>query len=250
MLHLCGNHFSMTTSKICLWSSPRNISTAMMYSFAQRPDTVVFDEPLYAHYLRVTGIEHPANAEILASQDNYADNVIRDIVLADHGKPVAFFKQMTHHLVDVNEDFLFDVSNIIFIREPRQIIRSYSEIRPEVTMQDVGIAKQLYLYNKLTEGGHTPVVLDSNEILNNPPKVIAALCEALHIPFYEEMLHWPAGPRSEDGVWAPHWYSNVHKTTGFEKQASSSKPLPEYLHPLYEESKQYYNQLYSHSIKA
>ncbi|HVX49758.1 MAG TPA: hypothetical protein VHB48_06355, partial [Chitinophagaceae bacterium] len=90
----------MTTSRICLWSSPRNISTAMMYSFAQRPDTAVFDEPLYAHYLRVTGIEHPANAAILASQDNYADNVIKDLIMADHGKPVAFFKQMTHHLVD------------------------------------------------------------------------------------------------------------------------------------------------------
>ncbi|HWB25863.1 MAG TPA: hypothetical protein VG738_10310 [Chitinophagaceae bacterium] len=240
----------MTSTRICLWSSPRNISTAMMYSFAQRPDTVVFDEPLYAHYLRVTGIEHPANAEILASQDNYADNVIRDLIMAGHGKPVAFFKQMTHHLVDVNEDFLFDVSNIIFIRDPKQILRSYSEVRAEVTMQDVGIEKQLYLFNKLTQGGHPPVVLDSNEILKNPPKVMAELCGALGIPFYEEMLHWPAGPRPEDGVWAPHWYANVHKTTGFKKQVSSDKPLPDYLWPLYEESKQYFNQLYTHSIKA
>ena len=210
----------------------------------------MFDEPLYAHYLRVTGIEHPGNAEILASQDNYADNVIRDIILAGHEKPVAFFKQMTHHLVDVNEGFLFDTSNIIFIREPRQIIRSYSEIRSDVTMQDIGIEKQLYLFNKLTEAGHPPVVLDSNEILKDPPKVMQALCEALHIPFYKEMLHWEAGPRPEDGAWAPYWYSNVHKTTGFEKQASSSKSLPEYLLPLYEESKQYYDQLYIHSIKA
>lgn len=240
----------MTTSKINLWSSPRNISTAMMYSFAQRPDTMVFDEPLYAHYLRVTGIEHPGNAEILASQDNYADNVIRDTILADHEKPVTFFKQMTHHLVDVDEDFLFDVANIIFIREPKQIIRSYSEIRPVVTMADIGIEKQLYLFNKLTDGGHTPVVLDSNEILKDSPKVMQALCDALHIPFYEAMLHWEAGARPEDGVWAKYWYSNVHKTTGFEKQASSSKPLPEYLLPLYEESKQYYDQLYIHSIKA
>lgn len=240
----------MTTTRINLWSSPRNISTAMMYSFAQRPDTVVFDEPLYAHYLRVTGIIHPGNDEILASQDNYADNVIKDIILADHEKPVAFFKQMTHHLVDVNEDFLLDTTNIIFIREPKQIIRSYAEVRPEVTMQDVGIAKQVYLYNKLKDAGHTPVVLDSNEILKDPAKVLAELCEALGIPFYTEMLSWPAGPRPEDGVWAPHWYSNVHKTTGFAKQASSDKPLPEYLHPLYEECREYYNTLYAQSIKA
>src|SRR3569833_149779 len=212
----------MTTTKINLWSSPRNISTAMMYSFAQRPDTVVFDEPLYAHNLRASGIEHPGNAEILASQDNYGDNVVRDLILADHVKPVAFFKQMTHHLVQMNEEFLLETSNKIFIREPRQIIRSYSEIRSEVTMPDIGIEKQLYLYNKLTEGGHTPEVLDSNEIYKDPPKVLAALCDALQIPFYKAMLHWEVGPRPEDGVWAPYWYSNVHKTTGFEKQASSS----------------------------
>ncbi len=240
----------MTTTKINLWSSPRNISTAMMYSFAQRPDTAVFDEPLYAHYLRVTGIEHPGNAEVLASQDQNGENVVRDIILADHEKPVAFFKQMTHHLVDINEDFLFATTNIIFIRQPKQIIRSYAEVRPEVTMQDIGIEKQLYLFNKLIQNGHTPVVLDSNEILKDPPKVMANLCEALKIPFYSGMLHWQAGPRAEDGVWAKYWYSNVHKTTGFEKQASSSKPLPEYLEPLYQESKQYYDQLYIHSIKA
>ncbi len=221
-----------------------------MYSFAQRPDTIVFDEPLYAHYLRVTGIEHPGNDEILASQDQKGENVVRDVILADHRKAVAFFKQMTHHLVDMNEDFLFDVSNIIFIREPKQIIRSYSEIRPVVTMPDIGIEKQLYLFNKLTENGNKPVVLDSNEILKDPPKVMRQLCDSLNIPFYEAMLHWQAGPRPEDGVWAKHWYSNVHKTTGFEKQASSSKPLPEYLLPLYEESKQYYDQLYIHSLKA
>ena len=40
--------------RICLWSGPRNISTALMYSFAQRDDTAVYDEPLYAHYLSKT----------------------------------------------------------------------------------------------------------------------------------------------------------------------------------------------------
>ena len=85
--------------RICLWSSPRNISTAMMYSFAQRDDTVVIDEPLYAHYLKITNSNHPGKKEILHAQLNDADKVINEIILGDYDKPIVFFKQMTHHLV-------------------------------------------------------------------------------------------------------------------------------------------------------
>ncbi|MFZ1800275.1 MAG: hypothetical protein WAU24_10475, partial [Chitinophagaceae bacterium] len=139
----------MATKKICLWSSPRNISTAMMYSFASRPDTIVFDEPLYAHYLVKTGIDHPGKKEILAAQENDGEKVVHDIILKDYDKPVSFFKQMTHHLFELNEDFLSEVSNIIFIRDPRQIISSYAKVRPDVTMQDIGIEKQWQLFNIL-----------------------------------------------------------------------------------------------------
>ena len=240
----------MQTTRICLWSSPRNISTAMMYSFAQRPDTIVFDEPLYAHYLRVTDADHPGKEETLLSQEQDGEKVVQQIILAHHQKPVAFFKQMTHHLVTLNEDFLNKVSNIIFIRDPKQIISSYAQVIHNVTMRDIGMEKQWQLFSQLTENDHQPVVLDSNEILTDPEKVLLRLCEALQIPFFKEMLHWQPGARKEDGVWAKYWYSNVHKSTGFEKQKTSSRELPAYLEPLYNESKKYYDQLYQHSIKA
>ncbi len=240
----------MQTTHICLWSSPRNISTAMMYSFAQRPDTIVFDEPLYAHYLRVTNAEHPGKEETLQSQEQDGERVVQDIILREYNQPVAFFKQMTHHLVELNEDFLLKVSNIIFIRDPKQIISSYAEVIHDVTMRDIGMEKQWTLFNLLSENNHPPVVLDSNEILKDPEKVLGSLCEALQIPFYKEMLHWQPGARKEDGVWAKYWYNNVHRSTGFEKQKTSSRELPGYLEPLYIESKKYYDQLYQHSIKA
>lgn len=240
----------MQTTRICLWSSPRNISTAMMYSFAQRPDTIAFDEPLYAHYLRVTGVVHPGQDEILAAQDNDGNKVVRDLLLGGFDKPVAFFKQMTHHLVQLDESFLAKMKNILFIRDPKQIISSYAQVRPEVTMQDIGIAKQWELFSQLKAQNLHVVVLDSNEILKAPEKVLRDLCAAVDIPFYDEMLHWPAGPKKEDGVWAKYWYDNVHRSTGFERQSTSSRALPAYLEPLYTESKQYYDQLYQHSLKA
>jgi hypothetical protein len=221
-----------------------------MYSFAQRPDTIVFDEPLYAHYLRITNAGHPGKEEVLASQENDGDAVVQKIILSNYEKPVAFFKQMTHHLIELNEDFLSEVENVLFIRDPKQIISSYAEVRPDVTMQDIGIEKQWQLFHQLKEKNIQPIVLDSNEILKHPQKVLTDLCKALAIPFYEEMLHWKAGPRPEDGVWAKYWYNNVHQSTGFEKQKTSERPLPSYLEPLYYESKKYYDQLYRFSLKA
>jgi len=221
-----------------------------MYSFASRPDTIVFDEPLYAHYLSKSGIIHPGNDEILASQENEGDKVVREIILKEYEKPVSFFKQMTHHLFELNEGFLSKVHNIIFIRDPRQIISSYAKVRPEVSMQDIGIEKQWALYQSLVDKELPPVILDSNEILKDPEAVLRKLCDALGIAFYREMLHWKPGPKKEDGVWSKYWYENVHRSTGFEKQKSSESILPEYLRPLYNESKKYYDQLFTHSIIA
>ena len=239
----------MKAKRICLWSSPRNISTALMYSFAQRPDTIVFDEPLYAYYLSETKSDHPGAGEILNSQCTNAMDVIENM-LKEYDKPISFFKQMTHHLLDLDLSFLSEFFNIIFIRDPRQIITSYAQVRPEVTMEDIGIKKQWQLYNYLVNKSDDPIVVDSNEILKSPEKVLKKLCEKIRIPFYTDMLSWPAGPKKEDGIWAEYWYKNVHQTTGFEKQSSSERLLPSYLEPLYLESKVYYDKLFRYSIKA
>jgi hypothetical protein len=175
---------------------------------------------------------------------------VNELLLGDFDKPVTFFKQMTHHLVQLNEAFLSQMKNILFIRDPKQIISSYAQVRPDVNMQDIGIEKQWHLFHQLTSGNQHCVVLDSNEILKAPEKVLTELCKAIDIPFYPAMLHWPAGPKPEDGVWAKYWYDNVHKSTGFEKQTTSSRTLPGYLEPLYDESKKYYDQLFQNSIKA
>ena len=118
----------------------------MMYSFAQRPDTIVFDEPLYAHYLKVSGVVHPGQEEILASQENDGDKVVSNLMLGNFDMPVAFFKQMTHHLVHLNEDFLSKMKNVLFIRDPKQIISCVTQVRPDLKMRDIVIAKQWHLF--------------------------------------------------------------------------------------------------------
>ena len=113
---------------ICLWSGPRNVSTALMYSFAQRDDTRVVDEPLYAHYLRVTGAPHPGRDEVLAAQDDDAARVIEQVILGPCDRPVLFLKQMAHHLVGVPREFLGRTANAYIsavetLRGPDQTLR-------------------------------------------------------------------------------------------------------------------------------
>lgn len=236
---------------ICLWSGPRNVSTALMYSFAQRGDTRVVDEPLYGHFLRVTGTVHPGRDEVLAAVNCDGDAVMREL-LADEGEPgkdILFMKQMAHHLVDLDQGFLQVTSNIFLIRDPRQMLPSLTIQMPHATLADTGLETQWRLYCELTEHGQEPVVIDSRELLLDPRSVLQKLCAHLDVPYTDDMLGWPAGPRPEDGVWAPHWYHAVHESTGFSRYVEK-KEFPAKLEPLLAECKPWYDKLFAHAIRA
>lgn len=231
--------------RICLWSGPRNISTALMYAFAQRSDTRVFDEPLYAHYLSKTEARHyhPGAEEVIAKMENDGETVVRELILGDHDKPVVFFKHMTHHLVDLDWRFLADTVNIILTRDPREVLPSFAKQVRQPALHDVGYQQQLALLNYLQSQGQPPLVLDARKTLINPRLVLMQLCKQIGIPFEEVMLSWHSGPRVEDGVWAKYWYHNLHHSTGFQPYRHKTEPFPEYLQPLLVECQPYYDQL-------
>ena len=235
---------------VCLWSGPRNVSTALMYSFAQRGDTRVIDEPLYGHFLRVTGTAHPGRDEVLASVDCNGDRVMRDLLTPAPDSPaVLFMKQMAHHLVGVDRGFLGETANIFLVRDPAQMLPSLTIQLPGATLEDAGLKMQWELYEALVEAGQLPAIVDSRELLLDPPGVLRQLCSHLEIPFMEEMLHWQAGPRREDGVWAKHWYHAVHESTGFSPYKHKDT-FPEHLEPLLVECVPWYEKLYARAIRA
>lgn len=235
--------------RINLISSPRNLSTALMYSFAQRVDTKVVDEPLYAYYLSCTNVDHPGQAEILESQAQDPKEVIEEVILGNYDQPILFIKNMTSHIKEIEEEFLEQLTNIIYIRNPKQIIASYAQVVEAPKASEIGTIRQYELFQKLQKKGNKPIVLDSSILLEAPKLALEKLCAACGIPFYIEMLTWKAGPILEDGVWAKNWYANVHKTTGFKKQKTSDRALPKHLVPLYEELKPYYDKMYASAIK-
>ncbi len=196
-----------------------------MYSFAQRADTTVVDEPLYAHYLRVTGREHPGREQVLQSQDTDGEAVVRDIVLGPMTTPVVFFKMMAHHLVELDRAFLDRCTNLLLTRDPEAMLRSLAVQLPDATLADTGLDRLVELLDLITATGRRPLVVDSDQLLDDPEAMLRAVCEQVGIPFDPAMMSWPAGPTPEDGVWAEHWYHRVHESTGFARRSSDHPPL-------------------------
>ena len=201
---------------INLWSSPRNVSTALMYSFAQHPRVAVVDEPLYAHYLLRTDSPavHPGREEIIASQRTDRKKLV-DELLRDDAERVRVFKQMTHHLIQLDWSFLPQMKNVLLIRDPRRILASYTKVIENPTISDVGYDLQGKLFDYLVANDALHAIVDTRRLLTDPEDTLRQLCERLDLKFDPAMLQWSAGARPEDGVWAKHWYGNVHQSTEF-----------------------------------
>lgn len=210
--------------RIAMWSGPRNLSTAMMYSFGARADCAVVDEPFYAAYLAQTGLDHPMRAEVLAAQPQNPADVVAGL-LADPGRPVFYQKHMTQHMLPAfPRDWMRDCVNVFLIRHPARVVASYAKKREGPVLDDLGFRQQAEMFDLVRDWGQTPVVIDSAEIRATPEPALTALCAAIGIPFDPAMLNWPAGGHRDDGVWAPHWYGAVHRSTGFD---GPEGPLPE-----------------------
>lgn len=200
---------------IAMWSGPRNLSTAMMYSFGSRPDTEVIDEPFYGAYLEATGLHHPMREEILASQTADPERVCAEI-LALSSKPNRFLKLMTHHMLESFPDSWMDHARHLFlIRHPARVIASYVRKRQSPTLDDLGFLRQAALINLVRSKGMSPVIVDADDVLRDPAAVMRDTCTALGLEWTDEMLSWPEGGRPFDGAWAPHWYGSVHRSSGF-----------------------------------
>jgi len=230
--------------RICLWSGPRNISTALMYSFAQRCDIKVYDEPLYGYYLSHNEAReyHPGSQDIMSLMENDGHKVI-EMMMGKQDKPVVFFKNMTHHLLNLDRTFMKGIVNIILTRDPVEMLPSFAKVIHLPTMHDVGYKLHAELVNYFHKMNINYIVLDSKKILLNPKKVLSHLCDICDLPFDENMLQWKEGARPEDGIWSKYWYTNIHKSNGFIKYKTKTESFPDKLKPLLNSCIPYYEQL-------
>ncbi|MEP1126262.1 MAG: HAD family hydrolase [Ilumatobacter sp.] len=216
-------------TRIAMWSGPRNLSTAMMRSWENRPDTSVMDEPLYAAYLDETGLDHPMRDEILAAGPVDVDDAIAACLEAPADSTISYQKHMAHHLLPgTDRSWIGGFRNVLLLRDPRRVLASYAKVRAEVTLEDIGVPQQLELAE------YCEFVVDSDDFLTDPAAHQREICRRLDVPcgdaLLESMLNWPPGRRPSDGVWAPAWYDAVEASTGFGPAPTTPPPvLPDHL---------------------
>ena len=214
-----------------------------MYSFANRDDCKVIDEPFYGHYLLESNASHPGDKEIIDSMENNWSKIVDQVNQCAEINKIVFVKNMAHHITTDNLSFMREWTNLYLVRDPKQIISSFAQVISNPSISDIGIKRQLELFRQVPGA-----VVDSNQLLRDPVIGLETLCKHLGIYFSDKMTSWKAGPVEEDGIWAKHWYANVHNSTGFRTQKTSNRSLPKHLQSLYEEAKPYFEELKKHSI--
>ena len=237
-----------------MWSGPRNVSTAFMRSWENRPDTIVVDEPFYAHYLLATGIDHPGRDEVLAHHETDWRRVVESLLAPlPPGVTVFYQKQMSHHLLPhMGREWLASVTHAFLIRDPAPMLASLGEKLGEFALEATGLPQQVEIFDFVRRTtGRVPPVVDAADLLAAPEPVLRGLCDALSIPFSERMLSWPAGRRATDGVWARHWYDRVERSTGFEAAEAVAAPrLEGRLAELEAQCRPLYEHLHTHRLRA
>jgi Sulfotransferase domain len=203
------------TIRLACWSGPRNISTATMRAWENRPDTEVVDEPLYAWYLAHTGLDHPGREEVIAAGETDWRRVVDSLTRPWPDGPVLQYqKHMAQHLVpDLPRGWITSLRNVLLVRDPAEVVSSYLRSRATAVADDIGILQQLEL--RVLLGADVPII-DAADFLSSPEAYLRWLCSYAGVEFNDAMLSWPAGPRASDGVWAPYWYHAVLLSTHFE----------------------------------
>ena len=189
----------------------------MMRSFGSRADTQVWDEPFCGAYLANVDYDYPDREVTTAAWETdpkvVAARILRPVEARYH-----FQKHMSHHILPgFPLEWARDARHVFILRHPARVIASYAKGRPDFTADTIGFAGLRELHGRLEEmTGRVPLVVDTDLFLSDPEAGLRLICEAGYgIDFDPAMLSWEAGPRPEDGPWAPSWYAGVEASTGF-----------------------------------
>ncbi|MGL1885458.1 MAG: sulfotransferase family protein [Reichenbachiella sp.] len=234
---------------INLIATPRNVSTALMYSFAQHSSVKVIDEPFYAYYLALSEVDHPGKDTVMKELPQNMNAVLALIKKVKEDHEIVFVKNMAHHLLEVHEFTFSKFKNVFLTRDPKELIASFCKVIEKPTIEDIGVKSQWLRFEALLNKGHAPVIIDSGYLLKDPKAYLSLICETIEMPFEESMLSWEKGPIAEDGSWAKYWYKTVHDSTCFANKIKEEVVLTEHGQTLYEEALPYYEKLSEYTLK-
>ncbi|CAL5400611.1 unnamed protein product [Camellia sinensis] len=245
------------------WSAPRSLSTVLMYSFAQRDDIEVLDEPLYANFLHVTGVGRPYREEVLSKMESDGNKVVKDIIFGPGENKYRFCKKhiSKQRVPGLSDDLIKNGKHFILIRNPLSILPSFDKVVPP-SFLELGLGELVSIYSELCELGKPPAVIDASELQENPElhkawdsmlllermATLRRLCEDLDIPFQPAMLNYGKLVQNQLMAFGLRGGMEVHiNQQDSNEQGSILRPFPSSLYDLLEQSLPFYNMLRRHA---
>jgi hypothetical protein len=199
---------------LALWSAPRSRSTAFAAMMSARGDYTVLHEP-FSH------VKNFGEAEVDSRIVTTEDELIPALRQLAHAGPV-FFKDTTDfHYPGLlaNRGFLTETVHTFLVRQPADAIASHYRMHPALARDEIGFAWLAEIYDAVAAAtGRTPIVIDSDDLVERPRETVRTYCQAIGIPFLEHALSWQPGMRE---AWrrTARWHEGASQTAGFVRAA-------------------------------
>ena len=243
---------------VALWAIPRSTSTAFEWMMRQRGDLDCLHEPFgEAWYQGENPLWHRFQPGDVTTPGLTLDSVWDDIQSRASQGPV-FTKDFPHYINHMwTPEFLSHFTHAFLIRDPAKTIASMYKQWPDFAEGEVGFPEQRALFDLVTalNGGKTPPVIDSDDLLEDPHGITRAFCDAVGIPFIEEALSWePGGDPSAHSWWdGGSFHGNLAKSTGLTPQPrrhASIDDAPDRVKQVHRRMKPHYDHLHAHRIRV
>lgn len=245
-----------------LWATPRSTSTAFEWMMRMRGDMVCFHEPFGEAWYMGEDARAPRNKPDSPRKPGLSfQSVLNKLLQAAEHHPV-FSKDMpqfTEHLWSA--EFLGLFQHSFLIRDPAKVLsslkRSYDKTGEHegFTATEIGFKQQRLLFDLLDESSHdTPVVIDSDDLLADPKRMVKQYCHAMGFDYIEEALSWTPGDRrevlwydSDDSI----WHETLRNSDGLKAQPPKCvdpQDLPPEMLDLYHKFMPHYRHLQRHRL--
>ena len=241
---------------LALWAVPRSTSTAFEWMMRQRGDLDCLHEPFgEAWYQGEDPLWPRLQADSLRTPGLTLDSVWDDL-RARAAKGAVFIKDFPHYIDHIwTPAMLGHFTHSFLIRDPAKTITSMHSKWPDFHEKEVGFAEQRALFDLITEiNGTPPPVIDSDDLLEDPVRMVRLWCEAVGIPFIEEALSWEPGARDEVSWWdGGSFHANLRNSDGLKPQPRGAYPditeTPLRVQEIHARAQQHYDHLYSHRLR-
>lgn len=206
---------------LALWATPRSSSTAFEWMMRQRGDLSCWHEPFgEAWYQGEEPLWPRATAETLRTPGLTLQSVFDDLK-ADAAKGPVFSKDFPHYITSLwTDDFLDHFQHSFLIRDPAKVLTSMYRHWPELVVEETATSEQRQLFDRLADKmGAPPPLIDSDDLLENPPGIVETYCNAVGIAFIASALSWEPGDRDEVGWYdGGSWHANLRNSDGLKAQ--------------------------------